>query len=1380
MMHRCVCVLAMVGVLFFAVVGSAADDGEIWSKTRFTVDGAALNKAASGASVKQGTDVVVLDEEDSYVFEADGKAVRTHYLIYKVLTQKGADGWDATSWEWEPWHEERPTMRARVITPDNAIHLLDAKTITDAPARDEEDKTYGDGRVLRAPLPAIAPGSIVEEEEVIRETAPFFGAGVVERRYFGRGVPVQRSKLVLDAPTSLPLRYATKMLPEVKQQKGETNGRTQIVFEQGAMEALEDGERYLPKDAPSEPVVTFSTGASWQNIAEGYGKVVEEKATAKDVQTLVNGLIAGKTTREEKAAAVVQYLSREVRYTGVEFGDAAIVPHSPAETLKHKYGDCKDKATLAVAMLRAAGVTSYVALLNAGQRQDVDAEMPGMGVFDHAIVYAPGTPDLWIDATDEYARLGQLPRADQGRLALVARPESTALQTTPESTSQQNHVVEKREFYLAENGPARVVETTEPSGVFESEFRASYADANSKDSEKSLKGYVANEYLSDKLAKWERSDPGDLSKPFQLVVEASSAKRAFTYLDSSVVAIRVESLYYRLPDELKQREKEPEKGTEEAKEKPKKPRTADYVLPLPFTYEWQYKIVPPLGFQVKPLPPDKKISLGPAMLTEEFASESDGTVRARFLFDTVKGRLTVAEATELRSKAAQLGEGAALFVYFEPTTQALMNQGKMREAFQASRELISQHPKEAVHHLQRAKLLLAAGMGQGARDEAQAAVKLEPNSALAQKTLAEILEYDLVGRQYRRGSDYAGAEAAFRAAKKLDAEDREVVGNLAILLEYNHEGERYGPGAKMKEAVAEYQSLKEEQLGDIGLKNNLAFALFYAGEFAEAKKNAESLNPQLNGIIVASEAALNGTEAGMAEARKRTGNETDLKGVLKGAGELLMRARKYPQAAELTAAGASGSNASNSIGLAAMLRKAQSHEGMKAENSPAGIVTQMFLTVLDPQVTMEKMSALYSRNAQKVLHKSDPEEVEATLKSGATLRRALSRSGFPADVMLDVVLPAMQVQVEGDDAMGYRVTLRPMGANKITMWVVKEDGRYKILDGSEKPNSVGLEILERLDAGNMAGAKVMLDWVREEEHLAGGDDPLAGFAFPRIWTKGREADAAQTRIAAAAILAQSKETARDSLPILEPARAAGKSDDGKLNLGVALLGAYRNLDDYEKLHALAQEMAKDHPESKRVFFDDEIALRGLGRFAEADALAQEMGKRLLDDADVQRAFIYTAVAHEDYATAHELGLKMIAASKAEASDMNSVAWNALFTSKVEQQDVDTAVKGSQLNPNSNAGILHTLGCLYAEIGKTKEAREVLIQAMDQLNLEEPDPNYWYAFGRIAEQYGENEVAIADYERVKKPGKAALLPRSSYRLAQMRLAAMRSAGARASR
>jgi tetratricopeptide (TPR) repeat protein len=487
---------------------------------------------------------------------------------------------------------------------------------------------------------------------------------------------------------------------------------------------------------------------------------------------------------------------------------------------------------------------------------------------------------------------------------------------------------------------------------------------------------------------------------------------------------------------------------------------------------------------------------------------------------------------------------------------------------------------------------------------------------------------------------------------------------------------------------------------------------------------------------------------------------------------MLMRARKYPAAAELMAAGASGNNASKTMALASMLRKALPHEEIKIEDSPAGVVTRMFLITLDPQITLEKMSAIYSRNAQRVIRNSSPEDIERTLKAGRAIRSSLSKTGFPADVMLDVVMPAMQVQTEGDDTTGYRVTLRPAGANKLTMWVIKEDGKYKILDAAEKPNSIGLEILDRLQPGNTAGARVLLDWVRDEEHLAGGDDPLAGFAFPRMWTKGKEADGEQMKYAAAAILGQTKETARDAVNILETGRSAAKTDSDKLNLGIALLSAYNNLEEYEKLHALAAELAKQYRESKRLFFEDEIALRGLGRFAEADALAEEMTKRLPDDTDVRRAVIYTAAGREDYARAHELGRQLMDAGKAEGSDMNGVAWNSLFTGKVGQDDLEAATKSAQVTQNNNAPALHTLGCVYAEIGKTKEAREILIQAMDLLNLDEPESNYWYGFGRIAEQYGESEVATSDYDQVKKPKKPSQVPGSSYRLAQNRLAAMR--------
>ena len=93
----------------------------------------------------------------------------------------------------------------------------------------------------------------------------------------------------------------------------------------------------------------------------------------------------------------------------------------------------------------------------------------------------------------------------------------------------------------------------------------------------------------------------------------------------------------------------------------------------------------------------------------------------------------------------------------------------------------------------------------------------------------------------------------------------------------------------------------------------------------------------------------------------------------------------------------------------------------------------------------------------------------------------------------------------------------------------------------------------------------------------------------------------------------------------------------------------------------------------------------------------------------------------------------------------------------------------------NPAILHTLACLYAETGQTKDAHDLLLRGMDELNLEEPNDDYWYAFGRIAEQYGERDIAIADYRKLAKPKILSPLPTSTYRLAQMRLKALGADG-----
>jgi hypothetical protein len=106
-------------------------------------------------------------------------------------------------------------------------------------------------------------------------------------------------------------------------------------------------------------------------------------------------------------------------------------------------------------------------------------------------------------------------------------------------------------------------------------------------------------------------------------------------------------------------------------------------------------------------------------------------------------------------------------------------------------------------------------------------------------------------------------------------------------------------------------------------------------------------------------------------------------------------------------------------------------------------------------------------------------------------------------------------------------------------------------------------------------------------------------------------------------------------------------------------------------------------------------------------------------------------------------------SRCEPADLTIVCRDALFTGKIAASDIEAAIKGAQLT-NNFAGILHTLGCVYAKVRKTKEARGVLGQAMDKINLDETDEDFWYAFGRIADQYGEKEIAMRIYGLAEKP------------------------------
>jgi tetratricopeptide (TPR) repeat protein len=479
--------------------------------------------------------------------------------------------------------------------------------------------------------------------------------------------------------------------------------------------------------------------------------------------------------------------------------------------------------------------------------------------------------------------------------------------------------------------------------------------------------------------------------------------------------------------------------------------------------------------------------------------------------------------------------------------------------------------------------------------------------------------------------------------------------------------------------------------------------------------------------------------------------------------------RKYALAADLEEAGASGDSASETAAFASLYRKTRPHEQIPLPDDAIGLALRFHLLTSNADLTADQLRTICSRNGKTVL--AAQEVLEQFVKEERSQLSSKARTGNFDEVGIDLSLTRAQPTVQGNDATGYKITLWAAASYKRAIYVVKEDGHYKVLATSLYPAAIGLEVLDRITANDLAGARALLDWLREDQHLEGGDDPLAGEPFPRFWTKGKDANPTSMKLAAAAILTGDKQTATQGLTILEPAaKDPGGNETEKLNIQLALLKGYDTLDTPDRGLGVCTALAKEYPESRRTFYDLSYYLRALKRLDEADQLAEDRLKRIPDDADTRRVQGFSAEVRGDYEKAHAFAKKILEEGNAQPMDLNRIAWYSLVAGKVEPSDIEDVLKAAQLN--KQAAYLHTLGCLYAEVGKTHEAREILIQGMDMLNLDDPNDDYWYAFGRIAEQYGERDVALADYLRVSKPKREIEINGSSYFLSQIRLQSLR--------
>jgi hypothetical protein len=1348
----------------FALILAPAHAADAWDGPAFATPAHELLQAASAITRERPNDVLVLLDERTFVFDAQHRVTHTSRLIYRVDSPAGVENWAASSAHWQPWHQARPVIRARVVTTDGREHQIDQDLLSDAGTRNN-GQVYDDDHTLEGPLPAVAIGAVVEEEITTRDEQPFFAAGSVFREYVGRAVPTLRTRIIIDAPESLPLKHVTRLLPNAQVKESRAAGRVRWVVEQGVVDEMDEMEANLPSDEPGWPSVEFASGASWENVASVYGGMTEPRVRNDDARPLLSGLKApAPAASNEYIGKIVERLHREVRYTGIEFGAARLIPEYPSETLRRRFGDCKDKSTLLVAALRASGIDAYLALLSAGDDEDVSPDLPGFGMFDHAIVYVPraGGNDLWIDATAEYTRVGTLPAQDSDRLALIIRPGTSALTRTPPQRAADNRQVETRDFFLAEYGPARVLESTETHGIVEGEYRAWYAGGDTKERVDQLKSYMRDAYRAKELIDYQHSASTDFTRPYSMSIEMKDATVGFTDLETAAVGINVANITARLPEYFDSRVDETEPVT----------RTADVVF-NPFVTEWHYRIQPPPGFQPRALPANNVLNLGPAQLVSEFNVTADGAVHANWRFDTVKGRYTAAETDALVKALRELNAAETQLIAFDQVGVALRADGDFKGALQANEALVEKYPRKAVHRLRNSSALLEAGLGARAQREALAATKLEPKLALAWKTLGWTLQHDAVGRRFGEGFDRAGAIAAYRKARALDPTNTDITADLAVLLEHDRNGVRYSAKADLDEAIVEYQArrklLSEQEARSDDYANNLYYALLYAHRYADLRETLRQAGPSLTqrALLITTIAAERGGAAAIEASRSLVSSEQDRRSALASAGNILTRLREYQAAADLIEASTRGqtTTAANTQRIA-LLRKTEKVDARAIEPvDPRGVVLRSFGELLAPDGDRAAFRRLLSRRAAGGAGNTDFERAQRMMING------LTRQELPYEVGADLLVSNVRVNVEGDDALGYRVQLRAAGETQ-SFYVVKEDGAYRLLTVAPLVGPLALMALERIGAEDLSGARRWLDWARLELRPANTEDPLEGPAFARAWTVGVETDLARARLATALLLADCALGER-ALPLLSSVDAGALSATDRLSLDLALGKVYLELDRWPELQAVAQRLVSAVPTSSLAFRYQQWAGIQLKQWDTVEAASRERLARLPDDSIAREMLVHRAEARGTFGEIPVIMQPLIDSGRATASDYNQYAWTSLLKQPVPEQAVEAARMAYDETQGRSAAINHTLACVYAASGKPREARDLLLKGMEQVGIAEPDDQAWYGFGLVAEAYGDAESARDYYAHVQRPRKGVIQASSVYALSQARLRALTS-------
>ena len=457
-------------ILFYTVLSAVAATGRAYASS----DAPQWMRAVASAPLPahdDKTDAVILYEEYNVnVVSADKVKIQVR-RAYKILRPSGRE-YGIAAVSFNP-HTKINGLRGWCIPAQGKDYeVKDKEAVEVSLPRVAGGELISDVKDKLLQIPAADPGNIVGYEYE-KEVQPMVLQEVWD---FQREIPVRESHYSLQLPPGWAYKALWFNYPETKP----TENGSQLQWTISDVKGIREEAEMPPLAGVSgQMVVSFfpQGGASlrgfsnWPEMGTWYQNLTSGRRDASpEIKQEVSTLTASSKTQLKKMQALAQFLQHDIRYVAISLGIGGFQPHAAPEIFTHRYGDCKDKATLLSSMLSQIGVDSYYVVINSERGSVTGETAANIGAFDHvilaiklppnltdrsliAIVQHPRLgPILYFDPTNELTPFGEIGGYLQGNFGLLVTPEGGELVELPRQPSMMNSILRTGKLTLDPTG----------------------------------------------------------------------------------------------------------------------------------------------------------------------------------------------------------------------------------------------------------------------------------------------------------------------------------------------------------------------------------------------------------------------------------------------------------------------------------------------------------------------------------------------------------------------------------------------------------------------------------------------------------------------------------------------------------------------------------------------------------------------------------------------------------------------------------------------------------------------------------------------------------------------------------------------------------------